>query len=69
MNKLRQIILAMHNYETADGALPAYANFDADGNPLLSWRVHMLPYLEQNELYNQFKLDEPWNSVSQHKTG
>ena len=32
------------------------------GKPLLSWRVHLLPFLEENELYEQFKLDEPWDS-------
>lgn len=62
LNNLRMIILAMLNYEFAHQSLPAYANFDAAGKPLLSWRVHILPFLEQGELYNQFKLDEPWNS-------
>jgi len=38
------------------------ANFDSDGNPLLSWRVHLLPYLGYDNLYQQFNLDEPWNS-------
>ena len=33
-----------------------------DGKPLLSWRVAALPYLEQNDLYNRFHLDEPWDS-------
>ncbi len=35
---------------------------DKDGKPLLSWRVAILPYLDQQELYNKFKLDEPWDS-------
>ena len=61
-NNLRQIMLAMHNYESANKALPAYANFDDDGKPLLSWRVHILPFLEQSKIYNEFKLDEPWDS-------
>src|SRR5262249_15980790 len=30
--------------------------------PLLSWRVLVLPYLEQDQLYREFKLDEPWDS-------
>ena len=38
------------------------ANFDNEGNPLLSWRVHLLPYLGYDNLYQQFNLDEPWNS-------
>ena len=33
-----------------------------DGKPLLSWRVHLLPYLKEDKLYQQFHLDEPWNS-------
>jgi hypothetical protein len=32
-----------------------------DGNPLLSWRVHILPFIEHDPLYKQFKLDEPWD--------
>jgi hypothetical protein len=35
-----------------------------DGKPLLSWRVALLPYIESNNLYSQFKLDEPWDSVN-----
>jgi hypothetical protein len=36
--------------------------YGPDGTPLLSWRVLLLPYLEQEDLYKQFKLDEPWDS-------
>jgi hypothetical protein len=35
---------------------------DESGKPMLSWRVLLLPYLDQQALYNQFKLDEPWDS-------
>jgi hypothetical protein len=62
MNNLRQIALAMHNYHDTYRALPAPANYDGDGKPLLSWRVHILPYIEQDGLYRKFKLDEPWDS-------
>ena len=61
-NNLRQIGLAMHIFHDTHGALPAPANYDADGKALLSWRVHVLPFIEQNELYKKFKLDEPWDS-------
>ena len=61
-NNLRQIILAMLNYESAHKLWPAYANFDDDGKPLLSWRVHILPFIERGQLYNEFRLDEPWDS-------
>jgi prepilin-type processing-associated H-X9-DG protein len=61
-NNLKQIGLAMHNYHDANGALPRPAVTDKDGKPLLSWRVAILPYIEQQELYSRFKLDEPWDS-------
>jgi hypothetical protein len=60
-NNLKQIGLAMHNYNDTNGELPSNT-YSADGKPLLSWRVHILPYVEQDRLYRQFKLDEPWDS-------
>ncbi len=42
-------------------------NEDTNGKPLLSWRVHILPHIGQEELYNQFRLDEPWNSDHNQK--
>ncbi len=62
VNNLKQIALAFHNHHSANNALPMPAITDKDGKPLLSWRVAILPYLEQQELYNKFKLDEPWDS-------
>jgi hypothetical protein len=63
MNNLRHIALAMLNYHDANlGRLPAAAICDKNGKPLLSWRVAILPYIEQQHLYKQFKLDEPWDS-------
>lgn len=59
---LRNLAIAMHNHHDTKGAFPAHANYSADGKPLLSWRVHLLPYLEQKALYDQFHLDEPWDS-------
>jgi len=61
-NNLRQIMLAMHNYHDANGKFPAQAIAQGDGNPLLSWRVAILPYLGEQALYDQFHLDEPWDS-------
>lgn len=61
-NNLKQIALAVHNYADTFGALPAAYSVDKDGKPLLSWRVHILPYIEQEALYRRFKLDEPWDS-------
>jgi hypothetical protein len=61
-NNLKQIGLALHNYHAAYDSFPPAATHDADGNPLLSWRVLLLPYLGENALYQQFRLDEPWDS-------
>lgn len=60
-NDLKQMALAMHNFEEGK-TLPPAARCDSQGHPLLSWRVLILPYLEQNALYNEFHLDEPWDS-------
>lgn len=61
-NNLRQIALAFHNYHDTYRAFPPAASLSKDGKPLLSWRVHLLPFLDQGELYRQFKLDESWDS-------
>ncbi|MFO0957754.1 MAG: DUF1559 domain-containing protein [Isosphaeraceae bacterium] len=61
-NNLKQIALAMHNYHSAHNTFPPAYRADKSGKPLLSWRVLLLPYLEQDELYKQFHLDEPWDS-------
>jgi len=66
-NNLKQIGLAMHMYHDANGRFPARANFDESGKPLLGWRVHILPYIEQQALYKQFHLDEPWDSEHNKK--
>ena len=67
MNNMRQHTLAMLNYESAHGHFPAQANYDKRGKPLLSWRVHILPFIEQQALYDQFHLDEPWDSPHNKK--
>ena len=61
-NNMRQIALAMHNYHDANGHFPPAATYDDDGKPLLSWRVLILPYLEEAPTYDSFHLDEPWDS-------
>jgi hypothetical protein len=61
-NNLKMIALAMHNYHDTFRKLPAAYTADSDGQPLLSWRVQILPFLDQQALYDQFHLDEPWDS-------
>jgi hypothetical protein len=59
---LSGVALAFHNYQDQHGGLPPAAVRGKDGAPLLSWRVLLLPYLDQNDLYEEFRLDEPWDS-------
>jgi len=62
MNNLKQIGLAMHNYHSIYNTFPSAYSTNKDGKPLLSWRVHILPFIEQQTLYNEFHQDEPWDS-------
>ena len=62
VNNLKQIALAMHNFHASNNAFPRPATLGEKGKQLLSWRVAILPYIEQQELYDKFKQDEPWNS-------
>jgi hypothetical protein len=62
---LKQIGVAFHSYADNQPGyrLPRAAAFCApDGEPLLSWRVALLPYIEEGDLFREFRLDEPWDS-------
>ena len=61
-NNLKMVGLAFHNYHSANNVFPPAAITSNSGKPLLSWRVAILPYIEQGDLYKEFKLDEPWDS-------
>lgn len=56
-----QILLALHNYHSQYDALPPAYVADATGKPMHSWRVLLLPYVEQTGLYNRYNFNEPWN--------
>ncbi|MEI8380117.1 MAG: DUF1559 domain-containing protein [Planctomycetota bacterium] len=60
-NNLKQIALAFHNYHDSNNGFPG-AGKSAGGKAGLSWRVHLLPFIDQAPLYQQFNLDEPWDS-------
>jgi hypothetical protein len=66
INNLKQIGVALHAYHDANGAFPTNV-YGPKGEPLLSWRVKLLPYLDQAELYSQFKMDEPWDGENNKK--
>jgi hypothetical protein len=67
VNNLKQIGLALHNYHDTYGRFPPSAIYDKDGKALLSWRVLILPFIEQDGLYQKFKLNEPWDSAHNKK--
>jgi hypothetical protein len=60
-NHLKQIGLAVHNYHAAYKKIPGPIR-DKNGKALLSWRVAILPFIEEQALYERFHLDEPWDS-------
>lgn len=62
MNNMKQLMLAMHNYHDVYGHFPMASSIKKDGTRLLSWRVYVLPFIEQQALYQQFHLNEPWDS-------
>jgi hypothetical protein len=66
-NNLKMLGIAMHNYADAHGKFPGPATYDKDGKPLLSWRVALLPYVEENSLYQEFHQDEPWDGEHNKK--
>lgn len=67
VNHLKQLMLAMHNYHDGRKVLPAHANYSPKGKPLLSWRVHILPFVDAGKLYDEFHLDESWDSPHNRK--
>jgi Protein of unknown function (DUF1559)/Domain of unknown function (DUF4190) len=63
LNNLMQLTLGMHTLHDSNGTIPQAAAFqNANGKPLLSWRVALLPYIGEDRLYMRFRLDEPWDS-------
>ncbi len=61
-NDFKEIALALLDYEEKHKRFPPAYSVDSNGKPLLSWRVHILPFLGETELYEEFHLDEPWDS-------
>jgi hypothetical protein len=66
-NNLKQIMLAMHNYAGANQDMWPNNSHTKTGKAMLSWRVAILPFVEQDQLYKQFKLDEAWDSDTNKK--
>lgn len=59
--------MAVANYHDTYKCYPPPFIADADGKPMHSWRILLLPYLERNDLYRQYRFDEPWNGPNNRK--
>jgi RNA polymerase sigma factor (sigma-70 family) len=66
-DNLKRLALAVHAYHDKHKRFPPAAVYDKNGKALLSWRVLLLPYLDQQNLFNLFKLDQPWDSPNNKK--
>ncbi|WP_435009356.1 DUF1559 domain-containing protein [Tundrisphaera lichenicola] len=67
VNSMKQIGLAMHNYHAANDHFPPAVLLGPDGKTPYSWRVALLPYLEGQAIYSQYKFDEPWDGPNNSK--
>jgi hypothetical protein len=61
-NNLRVLALALHSYHDTYDTLPPAVVTDANGKPLYSGRVLLLPFMEQQALYDAFDLTKAWDS-------
>ena len=62
ITNLKRIALAMLNYESAHGHYPPSVLYDKKTGTPYSWRVAILPYMEQNEIFKRYRFNEPWDS-------
>jgi hypothetical protein len=67
INNLKQIELALESYHQEYGVLPPAYVADANGRPMHSWRVLLLPFLDQQSLYDHYDFSEPWNGPNNVK--
>jgi len=61
-HRLKGLTLALHHYHEKHGSFPPAYTVSENGQPLHSWRVLLLPHLDEQELYDKIRLDEPWDS-------
>src|SRR5262249_13538594 len=67
MGHLNQLHVAFHNYHDTYGCFPPAYVADANGKPIHSWRVLMLPFIDEVHLYEKYRFDEPWNGPNNRR--
>lgn len=60
-NNLKMLALAMHNYAQANRCFPPAVLYGPDGKTPYSWRIALLPYMEDQDIYKRYHFDEPWD--------
>ncbi len=68
-NNLKQIGIALHNYHDTYGCFPPAMITDEDGTPRYSWRVAILPFVEQAPLFDSYDSDLPWDDPANEMVG
>src|SRR5437016_5175694 len=64
---LSLLSVGLHNYHAGNGHFPPAYILGPDGKPWHSWRVLILPFIEQQRLYNEYNFDEPWDGPNNRK--
>lgn len=59
--RMKQLTMALMNYHDQHKTFPPAYIADANGKPMHSWRVLLLPFMEERELYARYDFNEPWN--------
>ena len=62
VNNLKQIGIALQTYHDVYGCFPAPFIPDANGKPMHSWRVALVPYMESGIFYSMYDFNRPWDS-------
>jgi prepilin-type processing-associated H-X9-DG protein len=66
-NNLKQIGLGLQNFHDVYGCFPPACITDKNGKPMHSWRVLILPFIEQKALYDKYDFNEPWDGPNNSK--
>lgn len=66
-NNTKQIVLALQNYHDTYQVFPPAYFTDQAGKPTHSWRVLILPFMEEKPLYDRYRFDEPWDGPNNRK--